>query len=519
MFFCIIIQRKVINLRNATNNSICESISSNITDWNSIDWNKSERYVDKQQKRIYKAEVNKDKRKVRNIQRMLTNSRAVVVVAVRRVTETNKGRRTPGIDGFRALTDKEKGELVDKILTMDIYKHKPKPTLRRYIPKKGGKLRALGIPTIIDRVYQEIVRIILEPQAEANFEPTSYGFRPKRGVYDAIERIFRNIKDDNWCWVFEGDFQSCFDNLSHDFILRQLKGFPLIKLVERFLKAGYVDNNVFNTTDKGTPQGGLLSPLLANIALTGLEKYLNVTYKKVYRDRNGVEDITYYSQGNYRVVRYADDFVIFAKTKEEIEQVRNLIDPYLSERGLELAEDKTNITHTYKGFNFLGFNCRLYKTANRYKCLIKPSKESIKKAKEKINDIFRYCRGNSVDYLIERLNPVIKGIGYFWRISVAKEIFSMMDSYVWKKLRRFLKRMHPKKSWKWIINKYFPQYDEEGNFIGKWTLVGPNDKVQLTKMSRIPIRRWSMIKHNYSPYDISKSEYFENRMRKQFSRR
>ena len=206
MFFCIIIQRKVINLRNATNNNICESISSNTTDWNSISWNKIEMYVDKQQKRIYKAEVNKDKRKVRNIQRLLTNSRAVAILAVRRVTETNKGRKTPGIDGFRALTDKEKGELVDKILTMDIHKHKPKPTLRKYIPKKNGKFRALGIPTIIDRVYQEIVRIILEPQAEANFESTSYGFRPKRGVYDAIERIHSYIRNDNWCWVFEGDF-------------------------------------------------------------------------------------------------------------------------------------------------------------------------------------------------------------------------------------------------------------------------------------------------------------------------
>ena len=519
MFFCIIIQRKVINLRNATNNNICESISSNTTDWNSINWNKIEMYVDKQQKRIYKAEVNKDKRKVRNIQRLLTNSRAVAILAVRRVTETNKGRKTPGIDGFRALTDKEKGELADKILTMDIYKHKPKPTLRKYILKKNGKFRALGIPTIIDRVYQEIVRIILEPQAEANFESTSYGFRPKRGVYDAIERIHSYIRNDNWCWVFEGDFRACFDNLSHDFILKQLKGFPLIKLIERFLKAGYVDNNVFNTTDKGTPQGGLLSPLLANIALTGLEEYLNITYREVHRNRNGIEDITYHSQGNYRVTRYADDFVIFSKTREEIEQVRGILEPYLCERGLELAEEKTKITHTHDGFNFLGFNCRLYKTANRYKCLIKPSKESIKKAKEKIDYIFKLCSGNSVDYLIERLNPVIKGIGYFWRISVAKEIFSMMDNYVWKKLRRFLKRMHPKKSWKWINNKYFPQYDDEGNSIGKWTLVGPNDKVQLTKMHRIPIRRWNMIKHNYSPYDANKSEYFENHMKKQFSRR
>lgn len=500
-------------MRNTTNSNICVSVSSNNTDWNSINWDKIEKYVDKQQKRIYKAEVNKDRRKVRNIQRMLTNSRAVILLAVRKVTDINKGRRTAGIDGLRALTDKEKGELVDKLLTMDIYKHKPKPTLRKYIPKKKGKLRALGIPTIIDRVYQEIVRIILEPQAEANFEPISYGFRPERGVFDAIERIHSNIRGDKWCWVFEGDFKACFDNLSHDFILGQLKGFPLIKLVERFLKAGYVDNNVFNKTDKGTPQGGLLSPLLANIALTGLEKYLNISYKEVHRDRDGVEDITYYSKGNYRVIRYADDFVIFAKTKEEIEQVRDLLEPYLLERGLELAEEKTNITHTHKGFNFLGFNCRLYKTANRYKCFIKPSKESIKKAKQKINDIFRYCRGNSVDYLIERLNPVINGIGYFWRIVVAKEIFSMMDSYIWKKLRKFLKRLHPKKSWKWIINKYFPQYDDKGIFIGKWTLVGPKDKIQLNKMFRIPIKRWNMIKYNYSPYDVSKSEYFESRVK------
>ena len=313
--------------------------------------------------------------------------------------------------------------------------------------------------------------------------------------------------------------KGCFDNLSHDFILKQLKGFTLNGVVERILKAGYLDNNVFNETIKGTPQGGLLSPLLANIALTGLEEYLNITYKAVKHDKNGDEYVTYATKGNYRVVRYADDFVIFAKTKEEINEVRNILEPYLDERGLELAEDKTHITHTHEGFNFLGFNCRLYKSQNRYKCLIKPSKESIKKAKEKISDIFYYCRGNSVDFLIDKLNPVIEGIGYFWRISVAKQTYSDMDNYIWKKLYRFLRRLHLHKSWKWIVKKYFPQYDEEGNFIGKWTLVGPNDKNQLTKMASIPIRRWNMIKYNYSPYDISKTEYFENHMKKQFSRR
>ena len=518
MFFCIIIQRKVINLRNTTNN-ICVSVSSDITDWDNINWYSVEKYVDKQQKRIYEAEVNKDKRKVRNIQRMLTNSRAVLLLAVRRVTEINKGRNTPGPDGFLAKTSKEKGELVDRLSKKNIYNYIPSPTRRIYIPKKNGKKRPLSIPSITDRIYQEIIRIILEPQMEARFEPTSYGFRPKRGVYDAIERIFLNIKGNKWCWVLEGDFKGCFDNLSHDFILKQLKGFTLKGVVERILKAGYLDNNVFNETIKGTPQGGLLSPLSANIALTGLEEYLNITYKEIKHDKNDDEYVTYATKGDYRVVRYADDFVIFAKTKEEINEVRNILEPYLDERGLELAEDKTKSTHPHKGFNFLGFNCRLYKSQNRYKCLIKPSKESIKKAKRKINDIFYYCRGNSVDFLIDKLNPVIEGIGYFWRISVAKQAYSEMDNYIWKKLYHFLRRLHPHKSWKWIVNKYFPQYDEEGNFIGKWTLVGPNDKNQITKMASIPIRRWNMIKYNYSPYDVSKTEYFENRMRKQFSRR
>ena len=509
----------MINLRNSANNNICVSVSSDTTNWDSINWNRIERYVDKQQKRIYGAEVENDKRSVRNIQRLLANSKAVLLLAVRRVTEINKGRNTPGPDGFIAKTSKEKGELVDRLFKKDIYKYNPSPTRRIYIPKKNGKKRPLSIPSITDRIYQEVIRIILEPQMEARFEPISYGFRPKRGVFDAIERIHKNISHNKWCWVFEGDFKGCFDNLSHDFILKQLKGFPLKGVVERILKAGYLDNNVFNETDKGTPQGGLLSPLLANIALSGLEECLNISYKEENYNQNGEKRTTYRTNGKYRVVRYADDFVIFSKTKEEIEEVRNLLEPYLDERGLELAEDKTRITHTHNGFTFLGFNCRLYKKQNRYKCLIKPSKESIKKAKERIKDIFKMCHGHNVDYLIEKLNPVIKGIGYFWRTSVAKETYSKIDHYIWIKSYKFLKRLHPNKGIKWIIKKYFPQYDGEGNFIGKWTLVGPNDKNQLFKMSSIPIRRWNLIKFNYSPYDVSKTEYFETRSKNQFSRR
>ena len=504
-------------MSNAHNN-VYESASSNITDWQSIDWNKVEQYVGKQQKRIYKAEVENRNRDVRDIQRRLTKSKAVLVLAVRRVTQTNKGRKTAGIDGFRALTDKERGELVDELWKRDIYKHEPKPTLRKYVPKKNGKKRALGIPTIIDRVYQEITRMILEPQAEAQFEPTSYGFRPKRGVYDAIQRIYYNIRGDKWNWVYEGDFRACFDNLSHDFILEKIKGFPLYNLVEKFLKAGYVDNNVFNTTVKGTPQGGLLSPLLANIALTGLEEILNITYKERHYNKDGERHTNYLTEGKYRVVRYADDFVIFAKTKEDIERVPELLEPYLDKRGLELAEEKTNITHTHQGFDFLGFHCRLYKESDRFKCLIKPSKDSIKKAKERINYIFEISKGDNVDTLIERLNPVIRGIGYFWRISVAKKIFNDIDYYIWNKTYKFLRRLHPRKGWKWIVKKYFPHYND-GKSNNRWILTGPKDKNRLMKMASIPIRRWNMIKYNYSPYDASKSEYFKERDDKQFNRR
>ena len=177
---------------NTSNRNICKSASSDITDWKSIDWEKIEKYVDKQQKRIYKAEVENRKRDVRNIQRMLTHSKAVLLLAVRRVTQTNKGRKTAGIDGFRALTDKDKIELINELSKRNIHKHKPKPTIRKYIPKKNGKFRSLGIPTIIDRVIQEMIRIVLEPQWEVLFEPTSYGFRPARRVHDAVERIFYN---------------------------------------------------------------------------------------------------------------------------------------------------------------------------------------------------------------------------------------------------------------------------------------------------------------------------------------
>jgi len=484
-----------------------ETTIPNTTDWKAINWHKVIKYVDRMQKRIYHAQSTKNYRKVRNLQRILVNSKAILLLAIYKVTYKNKGKRTPGIDGFRALSDTKRAELFNTMKNMNIKLHNPKPAYRKYIRKKNGKLRSLGIPVIIDRIYQEIIRMALEPQAETNFEATSYGFRPKRGCHDAASRIMTTIVHGNWNWVFEGDFKSCFDTLSHSFIIEQIKSFPFYDVVEKFLKAGYVDNNIFHSTEEGTPQGGIISPLLANIALNGMEKILNITYKKSTR-KNGNDN--YDSEGDYRMVRYADDFIILAKSRENIEKVYEILKPYLDERGLQLAEDKTKITHLEEGFDFLGFNFRRYKTKNGYKHLYRPSKNSIKEFKLKVAEICKSCQGQSLDILIDRLNPLIRGTANYWDVSSAKRIFLNMDYYLWHKVFSFLKRLHQNKPIKWIKKKYYPPYIDE-NHIDNWVPKGPKKGNRLIKMGWIPIKRYSRIQHNHSPYDKTKEQYFKNR--------
>ncbi len=489
----------------AQNSDVLESTTSYATIWRDTDWKKVNKYVSKQRFRIFRAESEGDSRKVRDLQRMLIRSPALLKMAIRRVTQTNKGKRTPGIDGFVALSDAQRGKLFVKLSKRNIKKHKPKPVKRIHIPKKNGKTRSLGIPTIIDRVYQEMIRLVLEPQWEARFEATSYGFRPARRTHDALERIFFNVRSGKWTYVFEGDFKACFDTLDHNFILNQIKGFPYIKTVERFLKAGYIDNEQYYPTEKGTPQGGLLSPLLANIALTGLDKCLGIYYTK----RNHESDYeSFVTHGKYRSVRYADDFLIFAQTKEEINKVYDILEPYLEDRGLILAEDKTSITTIYDGFDFLGFSTRM---ENNKKCIIRPSKESVKEAKAKISNIFQMMNGHNVGELISVLNPVIDGIAEYWKPLCSSKIFGEMDTYIWKKSMKFLKRLHPNKNKGWIVSRYYLTPHNNPQNKGKWTLTDPISGNQLRKMRWTNIERHVMIKNNYSPLDKSKSDYFKKR--------
>ncbi|MCL2776026.1 MAG: group II intron reverse transcriptase/maturase, partial [Oscillospiraceae bacterium] len=422
--------------------------------------------------------------------------------------------RTAGVDGYKALTPTERENLYEQMKNYNLKSVKVKPVRRTYIEKKNSKkLRPLGIPVIKCRIYQNIVKNALEPQWEARFEPNSYGFRPKRSTHDAIQNLYLKLSSrTNRKWIFEGDFKGCFDNLSHEHILGKIGNFPERKLIEKWLKAGYVDNNTFHETEAGTPQGGVISPLLANIALHGMESELGVEYKCTKRD--GV----HLKPESIGVVRYADDFVAVCHTQEQAETIYGKMTEYLNARGISLSTEKTKVTHIEEGFDFLGFNIRQYKKRNnKVNLFIKPSNDSVKKAKAAIKEVFARKRGRPVRELIGELNPMIKGTGYYWNKVVSSKTFSNIDNYIWLKTRKFLKTLHPKKNRKWRAKRYFHP-DHNGISKNKWILTDPKNKeTQLIRMSWIPIERHTMIKQDSSPDDPTLKQYFEQRDEKEFN--
>lgn len=484
-----------------------------LTEWFTIQWKEIEKYVRKLRQRIFRAKQQNQKRKVRKLQRLMLRSKANLLLSIKKATQINRGKRTAGIDGERVVTPKDRLKVFHQMSEQNIQLHRPKAVKRIYIPKKNGKFRPLGIPTIKDRVWQNIAKNALEPEWEATFESISYGFRPKRSAHDAIESIFGKLRSTSKKkWVFEGDFAGCFDNLNHKHILEKIKSFPARKTIKRWLQSGYVDNQVFHATKKGSPQGGIISPLLANIALDGMEKEVGIHYLKVNSTRDGVV---------YRppkkctkaVILYADDFIIACQTKAEAESLHQELLPYLNKRGITLATDKTRITHVTNGFLFLGLHIKQYKQ-DKNKLLIKPSKDSIQKAKNKIKDTFQNAKGTPVSSLLTQLNPVIRGYAYYWRHVVSKKVFSSMDFFIWGRVVKYLKRLHPRKSWKWIVKQYFRRPHHGGR--DKWILTCPKTKHQIFKMSWIPIVRHTQIKYKNSPDNSELIPYFAERDKKDF---
>lgn len=457
-------------------------------------------------KRIFEAEKAGDYRKVKSLCRLLVNDKRSLLYSINVVTKRNKGKRTSGIDGMVIKSDYERMALFYKLLEYKISLHNPKPVRRVYIPKKNGKTRPLGIPSIIDRIYQEVCKLALEPMWEAKFESCSYGFRPCRGTSDAIEKIHTFTRGLKRQYIFEGDFRSCFDTLSHQHILDKLGNFPLKGLIKKWLEAGYLENDIFYKTNAGTPQGGIISPLLANIALNGMEEALNIKYKQ-RKSKNGY---TYVNKSKYAVIRYADDFVVVCETLEDAKDIYGLLEDYLEVRGLTLAPDKTKITNIYDGFDFLGYNIRGYKGQDRDKVLVKASKDAVKSFKMKAKEIIRKCYPWNIDECITRLNYLINGTGNYWRIGSNKVLFKKMDNYIYELLLRQTKRWYPNKPTKWIIDKHFKE-SLHPVYHWKWTFTNPNTENQVDRMAWIKIKYSRCIKYKATPYDVEYEEYLKKR--------
>jgi RNA-directed DNA polymerase len=462
--------------------------ASREVDWHAIEWQKVDRNVRRLQARIVKATQEGRWGKVKSLQRLLTHSFSGKALAVRRVTE-NQGKRTPGVDNETWETPTKKAETVKSLRQRG---YKPQPLRRVYIPKKNGKKRPLGIPTMRDRAMQALYLLALEPIAENTGDPNSYGFRRERSTADAIQQCYIALaRKTNGQWILEADIQSCFDQISHEWLLQNI---PMDKkILYKWLKSGYLEQQRYHPTEAGTPQGGIISPVLANMTLDGLEKRL--------RNKFPVG-----SGAKVNLIRYADDFVITGRTKEILEkEVKPLVEDFLKERGLELSQEKTQITHIENGFDFLGQNVRKYDG----KLLIKPSRKNVKAFLEKVRTIIKDNKTTKAGVLIGLLNPVIRGWAQYHQHIVSKRTFARVDHEILHSLPRWAKRRHPNKPMQWIKKKYFKTID--GNH---WVFFGEDNEKEmiLLRASRFPVQRYVKVRAEANPFDPAWELYFEKRL-------
>jgi RNA-directed DNA polymerase len=446
--------------------------------WNSIDWKDVKESVNRLQTRIAKAVQEEQWNLVKRLQYLLTHSYYAKLLAVRLVTQ-NRGRKTPGVDGTTWPTASSKMHAAQNLSDK---RYKASPLRRIYIPKEGSDTkRPISIPTMHDRAMQMLYALALQPIAETTADKRSFGFRVFRSSQDASQQVFGCLANSTSAqWILECDIQGCFDNISHDW----LKGhIPMdTSILNQFLKAGFIFKGQLSPTEEGTPQGGNLSPILANMTLDGIESLLASTFPKM----------------KVNLIRYADDMIVTAATKEIAEEIKIVIQKFLSERGLQLSEKKTCITHIDEGFSFLGWNFRKYNGV----LITKPSKKSILRITEKIRNVVRKAKAWSQQQLIATLNPIIVGWTNYHKHVVSKEVFTRMDYVIWGMLWHWAKRRHGNKGHKWIAQKY---WHKEGP--RNW--VFETNKNQLMLFSGVKIRRHPRIRLEANPY--LHREYFFNR--------
>jgi RNA-directed DNA polymerase len=470
-------------------------------EWSTLPWKKIERNVFKLQQRIYRASRRGDVRTVRKLQRLLLNSRATKLLAVRKITQDNQGKRTAGVDGVKSLTSPQRLALSQHLKLS----HKAQPVRRVWIPKPGqpNEQRALGIPVMKERALQRMVQSALEPEWEARFEPNSYGFRPGRSCHDAIEAIFNSICSKPK-YVLDADIEKCFDRIAHQELLQKVNASPQIRRqLKAWLKAGVIDQGQWFPTESGTIQGSPLSPLLANIAMHGIEEAIAQRYRHNTRRR-------FYPP---KIVRYADDLVALHEDLKIIQQVQEIIEAQLQPMGLRLKPEKTRITHTLKaadgppGFDFLGYNVRQYPVGKThcgkkkgqplgFKTIIKPAKSSIQRQVKKLRAEVASRRYAEQSMLIRALIPVIVGWAHYYSTVVSKTIFAHLDSILFSMLLAWAVRRHSRKNKNWIIHRYWSQTAEK-----HWSFETSGGKLQLPRHDQTPIRRHVKVAGDRSVYD------------------
>ena len=461
------------------------------TIWSQVDWKEAERRVQNLRFRIFRAAKEQRWKQVRNLTKLLLRSYTNMLVSVLRITQVNRGRHTPGVDGERLTTPDERAKVVDDLRQYQPWK--AAPVRRIYIPKANGQQRPLGIPTIRDRVMQMVVKNALEPRFEAEFEAQSYGFRPGRCCQDAIEEVYVALNNGavgHHRYILDADIQGAFDHISQAFILRRIGPMPGRELIKQWLKAGYWEHGALHRTTEGTPQGGVISPLLANIALDGLAKQLGK---------------------GYRVARYADDIVVMATSLPAIEQACPVVTAFLDERGLALHPEKTRIVQRTEGFDFLGFHVQM----RGEKLLITPQQQKVQALLQDVRSWLKHHQTVSPEAVIRHLNPLIRGWAMYYRQVVSKQTFQKVDYHIWRALWRWAKRRHPKKPKRWIYRRYFAVGKYGATFYAhSRRRPGQTIRLRLERMPAIPISRHVKVKGNASPDDPTLKAYWESRRRK-----